>query len=146
MVIRDTSQFIAGIKSVAYIMAANFNKIYSLIFNYLENDPVRKTNRKSIIVFKIPFEPVSPKSFIKHVFLKNSKTFSQVFFLLFRKSPQIFQPTLLEGRVECDCVGFHVGYMKAIRSSTETVFVLPAARFLSASSRRIRNACRLTVR
>ena len=59
-------------------MATNFNKIYSLIFNYPENDPVRKIERKCIIVFKITFEPVSPKSLIKYVFLKNRKTLSGV--------------------------------------------------------------------
>ena len=127
-------------------MVTNFNKIYNLLFNYLENNPVGIAYRKCVIFFKISLQAMGLKSLIKSIFLENCETFPQMLFLFPSKPLQIFVPVLFEDTVKGNCFWLHAGYTEAIRSSTESIFVLPAARFFSASSRRTRNACRLTVR
>jgi len=85
---------------VTYIVTANFNEIYRMIFNYFENNSVRIAYRESVILFEISFQSMGLKSFIEYVFLKNSKALSQLFFLFFRKASQILMPMLFEDAVK----------------------------------------------
>ncbi|PIV05893.1 MAG: hypothetical protein COS57_06240 [Syntrophobacterales bacterium CG03_land_8_20_14_0_80_58_14] len=77
-------------------MTTDFNKIYCVIFNDLENDPVGITYRERIILFEISLQPMSLESFVEDVFLKNSKALSQMLFLLFRESRQILVPVFFK--------------------------------------------------
>jgi len=86
--------------SVTDVVAANFNKIYWVVFNDFENNPVRIAYRERVILFKIPLQSMSLKSFIKDVFLKDSKALSQLLFLFLRKPRQILMPALFEDTVK----------------------------------------------
>jgi hypothetical protein len=85
---------------VTYIVTANFNEIYRMIFNYFENNSVRIAYRESVILFEISFQSMGLKSFIEYVFLENGKALSQLFFLFFRKTSQILMPMLFEDAVK----------------------------------------------
>ena len=80
--------------SVTDVVAANFNKIYWVVFNDFENNPVRIAYRERVILFEIPLQSMGLKSFIKDVFLKDSKARSQLLFLFLRKPRQILMTTL----------------------------------------------------
>ena len=85
---------------VTYIVTANFNEIYRMVFNYFKNNSVRIAYRESIILFEISFQSMGLKSLIEDVFLKDGKALSQLFFLLFRKTSQILMPMFFEDAVK----------------------------------------------
>jgi hypothetical protein len=86
--------------SVTYVVTANFNEIYCIIFNYFENNPVRVVYRECIILFEVSLQSMGLKSFIEDVFLKDSKALSQLLFLFLRKRRQILIPVLFEDSVK----------------------------------------------
>ena len=85
---------------VTYVVAANFNEIYRMVFNYFENNSVRIAYRESVILFEISFQSMGLKPLIEDVFLKDGKALSQLLFLFLRKPRQILMPALFEDTVK----------------------------------------------